>query len=70
MANTLSTLLGLANILQTTTVRFITTWETLSNNLDELETMEGIAPTDAWAESDLEAVNTEWQDIAKEINLI
>jgi CII-binding regulator of phage lambda lysogenization HflD len=67
VANTLSTLVGLATVLQCATISFISNWQSLSNNLNELSSMEQINPSDPWAESDLAAVNAEWQTIAQEV---
>ncbi len=70
IANTLATLVGLSTTLQGMVMAFISNWQALSDNLNELEGMEGISATDGWAKSDLQAVNSEWQVITTEVNSI
>ena len=70
VANTLGTLVGLTTALQSASIAFMSNWQSLSDNLNELESMEQIAPSDTWAESDLAAVNAEWQVIAQEVGKI
>lgn len=67
IAGTLSQLLNLTSLLQTTMMIFITNWQSLSDNLKEMEGMEEIDPQDDWSINNLQAVNLEWQDIAKEV---
>ena len=44
VANTLGTLVGLTTALQSASIAFMSNWQSLSDNLNELESMEQIAP--------------------------
>jgi chromosome segregation ATPase len=70
VANTLGTLVGLTTVLQSASIAFVSNWQSVSNNLNELESMEQIDPSNTWAESDLAAINAEWQVIAQEVRKI
>lgn len=70
VASMLGTLVGLATALQSASIAFVSNWQTLSDNLNELESMEQITPSDTWAKSNLDAVNAEWQVIAQEAGKI
>lgn len=67
VAGTLSGILNLISTMQTTMLSYITSWQSLSDNIKELQDMTNISPTDGWALSDLQAVNSEWQVIAAEV---
>lgn len=67
VAGTLSGILNLISTMQSTMLAYITSWQSLSDNIKELQDMANISPTDGWALSDLQAVNSEWQVIAAEV---
>lgn len=67
IAGTLTGLLSMTSTLQSTMLSYITSWQSLSDNIKELQDMANISPTDGWALSDLQAVNSEWKDIAAEV---
>jgi len=67
VAGTLSNLLSMTTTLQKMMITFITSWQSISDNLTELQDMANISPTDGWALSDLQAVNSEWEVILAEV---
>lgn len=67
VAGTLSGILNLITTMQSTMLSYITSWQSLSDNIKELQDMANISPTDGWALSDVQAVNSEWQVIAAEV---
>ncbi|WP_456314025.1 HBL/NHE enterotoxin family protein [Pseudomonas shirazensis] len=67
VAGTLSGILNLISTMQSTMLAYITSWQSLSDNIKELQDIANISPNDGWALSDLQAVNSEWQIIAAEV---
>lgn len=67
VAGTLSGILNLISTMQSTMLAYITSWQSLSDNIKELQDIANISPTDGWALSDVQAVNSEWQVIAAEV---
>jgi chromosome segregation ATPase len=67
VAGTLSGILNLISTMQSIMLSYITSWQSLSDNIKELQDMANISPKDGWALSDVQAVNSEWQVIAAEV---
>ena len=67
IAGTLASLLSITSTMQSTMLVYITSWQSLSDNIKELQDMANISPTDGWVLSDVQAVNSEWQVIAAEV---
>ena len=68
LSGSLSLLLGVTTQLSGLMTGFVTMWQSLSDNLSELYQMEYISPDDNWAQSNLQAINLEWQTISNQVS--
>lgn len=66
MAQALGSTLTLTTTLQASVLNYLTSWQSMSDNIKQLQELANISPTDGWAPQDLEAVNSEWAVMAKE----
>jgi hypothetical protein len=66
MAQALGSTLTLTTTLQASVMNYLTSWQSMSDNIKQLQELANISPSDGWALQDLEAVNSEWAVIAKE----